>query len=59
MHDFFIHGTKRLKIGKEGNFDKFLKRRKIFTPIFEQEMRMFPCKIYQTRIETVISGLCK
>ena len=43
--------------GGGGNFDNFFKTCKILTPVFEQEVRMFPCKIYRTRIEIAISAL--
>ena len=52
MHDFFYLWDREAENWKGGNFDKFLKRQKILTPVFEQEARMFPSKIYRTRIET-------
>ena len=35
----------------------FLKLVRFSPSVFEQEVRMFPCKIYRTRIERAISAL--
>ena len=42
-----------LSAGQGGQFDKFLKRQKILTPLFEHQVRIFPCKIYRIRIGTI------
>ena len=42
-----------------GDFEISLKRGKILTLVFKQKVRMLPCKIHRTRIETVVSALCK